>query len=50
VKALCSSVGKHEGREATMSGWLGEHPPRSREGEWHRGISGGVGKGITFEM
>ena len=30
MKAQCPSVGKCQGREAGVGGWVGEHPYRSR--------------------
>jgi hypothetical protein len=30
VKALCSSVGGCQGREARVGVWVGEHPHRNR--------------------
>jgi hypothetical protein len=40
-KAQCSSVGECQGREVGVSGWVGEHPFRSREGGWDRGLQRG---------
>jgi hypothetical protein len=36
VKALCSSVGGFEGREAGEGGWVREHPHRSRRRGWDK--------------
>jgi hypothetical protein len=52
-EAQCPSIGKYQGREAGVGGWVGEHPYRGKGREdgvmGFRG-RGRLGKGITFEM
>jgi hypothetical protein len=54
VKVQCSIVGECQGREAGVSGLVGEHPHRSRgRVDGIEGLLGGgrvSGKEITFEM
>jgi len=40
VNAGFPSVGKCQGREAEVGGWVGKRPHRSRgEGRWDRGLA-----------
>ena len=50
VEAQCPSVGKCQGREAGVDGWVGEHPHRNRGRGMNRGAGGKIEKGRTFEM
>jgi hypothetical protein len=52
VNVQCTNVGECQGGEATLGGWVGEYPHRSkgrgdRIGGFH---GGGPGKGIKFEI
>jgi hypothetical protein len=45
VKTQCPSVGECQGNEVDMSGWVGEHPHRSKRRGY--GIGGFQGRGIS---
>jgi hypothetical protein len=50
IKAQGPNVWEYQGGEAGVSGWVGEHPHRSRPDGIGVFREDGTRKGITFEM